>query len=68
VKDVRKRKMAVLLLLAVLILGGISPLLSEATDIFSTLLDLCKGEISVYDGGGGGGGGLPDGGGDGGGS
>jgi hypothetical protein len=63
VKDVKKRKIAVLLLLAVLILGGISPLLSVATSVFETLENLYEDEISTVNDGDGGGGGQPDGGG-----
>lgn len=59
----KKKKIAVLLLLAVLILGGISPLLNEVTGIFATLLDLYEDEISVINDGEGGGGGQPNGGG-----
>lgn len=57
----KTRKIGVLLLLAVLILGGFSVILGEATGIFATLLDLYEDGIStVYDGNGGGGG-QPDG-------
>lgn len=61
-KDVKKRMIGVLLLLGLLVLGGISPMLNEVTNVFSALLDFYQDEVpTVNDGGGGGG--WPDGGG-----
>ncbi len=58
----KKRMIGVLLLLGLLVLGGISPMLNEVTNIFSALLDFYQDEVpTVNDGGGGGG--WPDGGG-----
>ncbi len=66
----QKRKIGVLLLFGLLIVAGISPILTEATGIFANLLDPFKDVLStVNDGdGGGGGGGIPDGSSNGGGS
>ncbi len=63
----RKRKIAVLLLLGLLILGGISSAVNEVANVFRTLLDSYKDEISTAYDGDGGGPGLPTGGGTGGG-
>lgn len=59
----KMRKIGVLLLLAVLILGGFSMVLGEVTSIFATLLDLYEDGISISFDGEGGGGGQPQGGG-----
>ncbi|MBU7018495.1 MAG: hypothetical protein HXS44_13370 [Theionarchaea archaeon] len=56
----KKRMIGVLLLLGLLVLGGISPLLNETTNVFFALLDFYQDEVpTVNDGGGGGG--WPDG-------
>ena len=61
----QKRKIAVLLLLCLLLVAGISPVLYEIAGICATVLDRVQDEIStVNDGdGGGGNGGWPNGGG-----
>jgi hypothetical protein len=61
VKDVINKKMAVLLLVAMFIMVGISPVFDIVTETFVQLLDDFHDEIPIHDGGGGGGGGWPDG-------
>ncbi|MGD2248663.1 MAG: hypothetical protein PVF58_09670 [Candidatus Methanofastidiosia archaeon] len=62
VKDVINKKMAVLLLVAMFIVAGISPVFDIVTETFVQLLDSFHDEIPIHDGGGsGGGGGWPDG-------
>jgi hypothetical protein len=63
VEDVKKRKMAVLFLLALLLVAGISPIFDDIAEIFVDLLDAYQGEISTAYDGDGGGGGQPNGGG-----
>ena len=64
VKDVKKRMIAVLFLLCLLTISGISPILNEVVDTFETLLNFYEDAISVVnDGDTGGGGGVPNGGG-----
>jgi hypothetical protein len=66
VKDVKSKKMAVLFLLAVIVVAGISPVLTEITDSFEQILISIHDEISTVNGDGGGSG-WPNGGGGGGG-
>lgn len=62
-KDVYKKKVAVLLVFALLIFGGISPLLSDAIGILSGWIDSGWNETFPINDGEGGGGGWPNGGG-----
>lgn len=59
----RKNKLAVLFLLCLLVLGGISPLLTEVTGVFKTLHNLYHDALSGDNDGDGGGPGWPNGGG-----
>jgi hypothetical protein len=59
--NVQKRKIGVLLLLGLLIVGGIMPVFNEIASSFVTLLDSFQDEISTINGGEGGGGGWPHG-------
>jgi hypothetical protein len=64
VEDVQKRKIGVLLLFALLLVAGLSPVLCEVAEMFSTVFDWFYDETSVInDGEGGGGGSWPNGGG-----
>ncbi|MBU7024947.1 MAG: hypothetical protein HXS40_12360 [Theionarchaea archaeon] len=58
----KSKKMAVLFLLAVIVVAGISPVLTEITDSFEQILTSIQDEISTVNGDGGGGG-WPNGGG-----
>ncbi|MBU6996144.1 MAG: hypothetical protein HXS41_00965 [Theionarchaea archaeon] len=58
----KSRKMAVLLLFAVIVVAGVSPVLTEITDSFEQTLISLQDEISPINGDGGGGG-WPNGGG-----
>jgi len=57
---VHKKKVAVLLVCALLIFGGISPLLSEAIGIFTGWINSDWNEIFPINNGEGGGGGWPN--------
>ncbi len=59
----KKKTMAVLFLLGLLIVAGISPVLNEVASMFTTALDSYEDETPPVNDGGGGGSGWPDGGG-----